>query len=109
MRLFVSNDNGRNWLMYQQRQPHEGRFDFQASRDGEYWFIVRTNFDGDTRANTRGQKVVIVDRTPPYSRFRPKSAATARLLPRGVPQTPTWNLEPCIEYRTADRYPFGNR
>ena len=104
VRLFVSNDNGRNWLMYQQRQPHEGRFDFQASRDGEYWFIVRTNFDRDAPGeHTRPEKVVIVDRTPPLLTLQAEVGRDGEIVASW--RATDANLEPRtlrIEYRTAD-------
>jgi len=42
LQLFVSQDGGRRWQFVQSIAPQEGRFEFQAPGDGEYWFSVKT-------------------------------------------------------------------
>lgn len=42
LQLFVSPDGGRRWQFVQSIAPQEGRFEFQAPGDGEYWFSVKT-------------------------------------------------------------------
>ena len=42
VQLYVSEDHGANWRLEKQLEPSAGRFPFRASRDGEYWFHVRT-------------------------------------------------------------------
>ncbi len=42
IQLFASFDHGANWQSIQSVSPQDGRFDFQATSDGEYWFAVRT-------------------------------------------------------------------
>ncbi|MDA0282967.1 MAG: hypothetical protein O3B86_06395, partial [Planctomycetota bacterium] len=42
VRLYVSQDHGQRWQAVQTVNPQAGRFDFQASTDGEYWFAVQT-------------------------------------------------------------------
>lgn len=78
--LFVSHDRGRTWTLYETRQPQEQRFGFQASRDGEYWFVVRT--DLDRRApdeQTRPEKIVVIDREKPELELRVSRGVTGEL------------------------------
>jgi len=64
--LHVSGDQGKKWTLYQKRRPDQGRFDFQAGADGEYWFVVRTSRDAVPAAGaTKPEKIVIVDRQVP--------------------------------------------
>ncbi len=64
IRLFVSLDRGVQWRHVQSVQPTAGRFDFQASNDGEYWFSVRT-LDGQGNLQPGGNPspglIVVVD------------------------------------------------
>lgn len=42
VQLFVSTDQGRSWQPHDQVAAAAGAFRFQAPRDGEFWFAVRT-------------------------------------------------------------------
>lgn len=42
VRLYVSADHGAHWHLYSRQRPQTGKFQFQAPRDGEYWFASRT-------------------------------------------------------------------
>lgn len=42
LQLYVSRDRGANWELGQVIAPDSGRFEFQATGDGEYWFAVKT-------------------------------------------------------------------
>jgi hypothetical protein len=42
IRLYVSVDQGLHWQHVQSVPPQQGRFEFQAPRDGAYWFAVKT-------------------------------------------------------------------
>ncbi|WP_166821460.1 fibronectin type III domain-containing protein [Thalassoroseus pseudoceratinae] len=42
IRLYESRDQGRSWQLAKAVDPKMGRFDYQATRDGEFWFAVRT-------------------------------------------------------------------
>ncbi|MFG0296590.1 MAG: hypothetical protein ACF8PG_11860 [Maioricimonas sp. JB045] len=42
IQLYVSSDRGVNWRHVQSVSPTAGKFTFEAERDGEYWFAVRT-------------------------------------------------------------------
>lgn len=69
IRLYVSTDYGSRWFVAQSVAPVAGRFEFQAPRDGEYWFAVRT-LDGRGRLHPEGQITepglrVVVDTTLP--------------------------------------------
>lgn len=60
--LFVSGSRGKRWSFYQKRPARDGKFDFQAGRDGEYWFAVGTDIVRiSPDQNTRPEKIVIVD------------------------------------------------
>jgi hypothetical protein len=68
IQLFVSYDQGSRWQHAQSADPSSGRFDFEATQDGEYWFAVKT-LDNQNRLFPRdnvdpGLKVV-VDATRP--------------------------------------------
>lgn len=69
IRLYVSRDQGRNWQQVQSVTPQAGKFNFQATGDGEYWFIVRTldsrNALHPDASNNEPGLQVIVDTTPP--------------------------------------------
>lgn len=69
LQLFVSQNRGVNWEQAQTITPQEGRFEFQAPSDGEYWFAVRT-VDGFGQVHPSGQAmdaglIVVVDTLPP--------------------------------------------
>ncbi len=42
VQLLISTDQGKNWQVYDRRAPTAREFLFRGSRDGEYWFSVRT-------------------------------------------------------------------
>lgn len=73
IRLFVSTDRGRHWQHAQSVAPVEGKFTFEASGDGEYWFAVRT-VDAQGQLHPPGPPQsglqVVVDRTPPQLEIR---------------------------------------
>jgi hypothetical protein len=76
IRLYVSRDRGRTWNLDKTVFSEQGRFNpeankfkFQATGDGEYWFLVRTldsknHLHPDMNATDPGLQVV-VDATPP--------------------------------------------
>ena len=81
--LFVSGDRGARWSLYQKRPAADRKFDFQAGKDGEYWFAVGT----DTvrirpDRNTRPEKVVIVDTDLPRIDLRVTVLSPGRLSAR---------------------------
>src|SRR5688500_4602973 len=42
VQLHVSDDQGATWNIASKVNPDAGRFSYRASRDGEFWFLVRT-------------------------------------------------------------------
>ena len=75
IRLYVSSDLGLNWQAVQASRPQpteasgtlNGKFDFLAQKEGEYWFAVRT-LDGGGKLhppNFDAGLKVIVDTTQP--------------------------------------------
>ncbi|MEX1095940.1 MAG: hypothetical protein WED34_07815 [Planctomycetales bacterium] len=69
IRLYVSQDFGRQWRHGDSVEPAAGRFDFVAPADGEYWFAVRT-LDRRGQLQPPGEIVdpglkVVVDTRPP--------------------------------------------
>lgn len=42
VQLHMSTDHGATWQIASKVVPNAGRFSFRSSRDGEYWFMVRT-------------------------------------------------------------------
>ena len=68
IKLFKSLDRGAAWELVQSVAPSTGRFDFQANRDGEYWFSVRT-LDAQGQLHPGGETspglIVVVDTQNP--------------------------------------------
>jgi hypothetical protein len=101
--LFVSHDQGKSWTLYQRREPHEQKFVFQASQDGEFWFVVRTDLDQrrpDTE--TRPEKIVVIDRSPPELEFQVSQGDTGELFAEWNARDP--RLDPRslrVEYRSS--------
>lgn len=73
IRLFVSTDRGRHWQHAQSVAPGEGRFTFEATSEGEYWFAVRT-VDGQGQLHPPGPPQaglqVVVDQSVPQIEIR---------------------------------------
>jgi hypothetical protein len=42
IQLYVSTDQGAQWQIAGRANPDQGRFEYEAPSDGEYWFAVRT-------------------------------------------------------------------
>ena len=69
IRLYVSVDQGVHWQHVQSVAPEQGRFEFQAPRDGQYWFAVKT-VDSSNRLHPGGEnfqaglRVVVDTRAP---------------------------------------------
>ena len=93
IRLYVSRDRGRIWQLDKTVFSEQGRFNpdankfkFQATADGEYWFLVRTldaknHLHPDMNATDPGLQVV-VDATPPRLELelRQPAAGSVQLL-----------------------------
>lgn len=80
VQLYVSDNQGRSWRLHSSVGPRESRFSFQAERDGDYWFLVRTldvtgQFQPPTLDGQRPGLRVIVDTTPPAILLHPLPSA----------------------------------
>ena len=68
VRLYASNDVGATWVISGHVEPKARSFTFQAPRDGEYWFVIRTV---DRQGRIHPEKAegpelrVLVDTQPP--------------------------------------------
>jgi hypothetical protein len=75
VQLYVSQDRGRSWQAHVIAQPDQRYFNFQAQRDGLYWFAVQTT-DHEGRVyparldDIRPQLKVAVDSQPPALTLR---------------------------------------
>lgn len=69
VQLHVSRDRGATWDLAQTLPVDGGKFDYQASGEGEYWFSVKT-LDGRNqlhppRGSYEAGLIVVVDNSPP--------------------------------------------
>ncbi len=108
VQLYVSGDAGQTWTLYQRRQPQRRKFDFQAGRDGEYWFLVRTNEDQrHPNSSSRPEKIVIVDREEPELSIELQLGPSDELIARF--RADDANLDPTslrLEYRLREEDPW---
>lgn len=83
LQLFVSQNRGVNWELAQTITPQDGRFEFQAPADGEYWFAVRT-IDSFGQVHPSGQSmeaglIVVVDTLPPSLAINLEQTAAGKI------------------------------
>ncbi|MCA9216572.1 MAG: hypothetical protein KDB27_26060 [Planctomycetales bacterium] len=104
IRLYVSGNRGRRWVLYQKRPAAGRKFDFQAGRDGEYWFAVATDtVPRKITQDTRPEKIVIVDTDRPRVDLKVSVLQEGRLSARWYASDPT--LSPGtfrLSYRTDE-------
>jgi hypothetical protein len=83
VRLYVSQNRGGQWQAIQKVNPQAGKFDFQASGDGEYWFAVQTVAqDGELHPGGsvfQPGLIVIVDTTKPSLQIDLKQIEPGRI------------------------------
>lgn len=83
VRLYVSRDRGQQWQAVQKVSPQAGKFDFQATGDGEYWFAVQTVAQNGQLhpggAVFQPGLIVIVDTTKPSLQIDLKQAEPGRI------------------------------
>lgn len=70
VQLWVSDDTGYTWKTVSRTTPDRPAFTFRASRDGEFWFAVRTvdskgNLYPSDDEKAEPSMKVVVDTTPP--------------------------------------------
>ncbi|MDZ4684469.1 MAG: hypothetical protein SH850_05220 [Planctomycetaceae bacterium] len=83
LQLFVSQNRGVNWELAQTITPQDGRFEFQAPADGEYWFAVRT-VDSFGQVHPSAQTMeaglmVVVDTLPPSLALNLEQTAAGKI------------------------------
>ena len=83
IRLYASTNQGTQWQQVQSVAPADGKFEFLAPQDGEYWFAVRT-LDGQGRLHPEGNVIepglkVIVDTAPPQLSVSVRQIAPGRV------------------------------
>ena len=88
IQLYVSNDLGVQWRLAGRVAPNQGKFDFDAPQEAEYWFSVRT-LDGQSQLHPSGEfqpgLKVTVDTTPPSLELALKQPAAGQV-------DLTWNM-----------------
>lgn len=83
IRLYVSTDMGVRWVQAQAVPAQPGKFNFQATTDGEYWFCVRT-LDGRNQLHPADEAVqpglqVIVDTAAPQLKLNLRQTSPGRV------------------------------
>src|SRR5262245_5576784 len=90
LNLYVSSDQGKSWQMATSTAPTQTHFEFNADRDGFFWFAVQA-IDGDGKAsppsmdNAQPNLKVVIDTQPPAIRLQ---ALPSRLGEVGV----SWDI-----------------
>lgn len=84
LQLYVSTNKGASWTLQQVIAPHEGRFEYQARSDGEFWFAVRMTDPMGRRLveelRFEPGLIVIVDTMPPEFKLHLDSPAAGKVL-----------------------------
>ena len=83
VQLFVSNDAGQTWTLFERQKPTARYFQFRATRDGPVWFASRTIESGRAPLGIEGRTpelYVIVDTTQPELSFTATAGAAGDVL-----------------------------
>jgi hypothetical protein len=83
IQLFISTDLGQNWKPIQSVGMQQGKFEFTAPQDGEYWFAVRAvdrigNLQPPGAIQQPGL-IVVVDSLPPTIQLDLQSTGAGRI------------------------------
>ena len=92
VQLHVSADQGMTWRPQATISPQEDRFTFEAPRDGEYWFFVRT----------RGEVGGLYPEHPPLPELRVVVDTMSPSIELSGERQPTGELS--IRWRVVDRH-----
>jgi len=83
VQLFYSADGGRSWAMYSKRTPDRGQFVFDAGKEGEFWFGLKT-IDRNQRVFPPGEVKpeirIIVDYKKPQLNIDVQPDAAGRVV-----------------------------
>lgn len=106
VQLHVSSDRGITWNRSARAKPDAGRFNFEAPRDGEFWFFVRTmGADGGLFPATPPQVElsVVVDTLLPRLDLEAARGASGEVTVRWLARDRNLNNKSLkIEFRTAN-------
>jgi hypothetical protein len=83
VQLFVSNDAGQTWTLFERQKPTARYFQFRATRDGPVWFASRTIESGRAPLGIEGRTpelYVVVDTTQPELSFTATAGAAGDVL-----------------------------
>ena len=108
--LFVSDDHGRTWQLEGEETPDRGRFACRTTKDGEYWFAIRTAV-GNVRPQTPGYETpglrVVVDTTPPTLDLTAERGSGGQIVVRYRATELHPKLDSLkIQYRTSPDQPW---
>lgn len=83
IRLYTSIDEGRRWQLTHTVAPDARKFEFEAPRDGSYWFSVRT-VDGNNQLHPGGDiiqpgLIVVVDTVKPILKLDVRQAEPGKV------------------------------
>ena len=105
VQLYVSTDQGQNWLLYARKPPADREFMFKASQDGEYWFspwTVYAHAAGQVPKTFQPELRVLVDTSLPQIQLDASATSAGQLSASWSVQDP--NLIPDsfkLEYRSG--------
>ena len=95
VQLFVSRDLGKTWQFHARQATDSSEFPFQAERDGEYWFALRT-LNRDRKLVPEGQiqpeLKIVVDSVRPTLKFNTSTDAAGRVICSWDARDPNLNL-----------------
>jgi hypothetical protein len=75
VRLYMSTNQGGNWVVYTTAGPGDRNFTVRVDHDGTFWFASQTVFNDNslspaTESQLRVSAIVVVDTEPPSIQFR---------------------------------------
>jgi hypothetical protein len=62
VQMYVSDNRGKTWTLYEEITPDQKAFFFQARKPGEYWFTLRTKKRDGTFDPAHPAKLVVMQR-----------------------------------------------
>ncbi len=80
VQLHISQDKGVSWSLYSRQLPTAKEFPFRASRDGEYWFAVKTLGSTIPEKNLKPELVIAIDSGKPQLNVSLKTDSVGRVV-----------------------------